>query len=238
MVMVLEPGYLLHRRRYRESSLLLEIFTPQYGRMGLVARGAAGGRRSQTGVLQAFQPLLFSWRGRGELKTLASVEGDGPACFRDGKALFGGFYLNELLLRLVLRDDPHPELYQAYDDALQGLGNTETIEVTLRIFEKRLLEAIGYGLVLDREVDSEKDIIPTAVYHFHPQQGPSPSTGSAGEGMTVSGATLLALSRECFDENKDLQEAKQLMRGVLQFHLGDKPLASRKAYMRPARSLS
>ncbi len=238
MVMELEPGYLLHRRRYRESSLLLEIFTPQYGRMGLVARGAAGGRRPLSGVLQAFQPLLFSWRGRGELKTLGTVESAGPANFREGDALFGGFYLNELLLRLLLRDDPHPELYSAYSEALQGLAEAGTIEVTLRIFEKRLLWAIGYALVLDRDVDTNNDIIPTEAYHFHPQQGPSLATRLVGAGMTVSGATLLALAREHFDQNKELQEAKQLMRGVLQFHLGDKPLASRKAYLRPAGSLS
>ncbi len=238
MVMALEPGYLLHRRRYRESSLLLEIFTPGHGRLGLVARGAASGRRPLSGVLQAFQPLLFSWRGRGELKTMSSVESNGRAGFSAGKALFGGFYLNELLLRLVPRDDPHPELYTAYSDALRELGNPDVIEATLRIFEKRLLEAIGYGLVLDRDVDSEGEIIPGAAYHFHPQQGPSRTTRPAGEGMTVSGATLLALARERFDENKDLQEAKQLMRGVLRFHLGDKPLASRKAYLRPVGSLS
>lgn len=231
-VPLLHPAYVLHRRHYRETSLLLEVFTAEAGRIGLVARGVRGGKRSSAALLQPFIPLLLSWRGHGELGTLISAEADGAHAPLAGPLLLTAFYLNELLLRLLPRHDPHPELFLAYRLALGRLdGAPHEHEWTLRLFEKVLLQEIGYGLLLEHEANSGDPIDAATQYCYLLQHGPVyASDGGRCDGIPVRGSTLIALERERGYDSMNLAEAKRLMRSVLTPHLGGKPLQSRELF--------
>ncbi len=226
----LQPAYVLHQRVYRETSLLLEIFSLEHGRLGLVARGARRGKSGWRALLQPFRPLLLSWSGRGELYSLVGAEPAEPAPQLQGRALLSGFYLNELLMRLLHRNDPHPELYGAYGAALISLGDTSQTEQVLRIFEKRLLQAIGYGLILDTDVATGAPVSPGRRYVYLVEHGPSSEAPAGQAGVLLDGETLVALEREILDSPEVLVQAKALMRYVLAAYLGDKPLASRELF--------
>ena len=231
----LQPALVLHTRPYRDTSLLVEAFSRERGRVGLVARGARSGKSRLTGLLQPFAPLLLSWRGQGELVTLIAAEADGPALLPPGSSLLSGFYLNELLLRLLHRGDAHPELYDVYCQTLALLGRGEDEEAVLRRFERLLLQEIGYGLQLEHEAESHEPIVAGRRYDYLPERGPMPLVGEP-RGVAVHGETLLALVRDaCLDE-RCRREAKRLMRAALAVHLGDRPLKSRELY-RQQRSL-
>jgi DNA repair protein RecO (recombination protein O) len=228
-----QPGFVLHARDYSETSLILEVFTVRHGRAGLLAKGARRPSSRVRGLLKPFQPLRLSWTGRGELPVLTGAEPDGEAPALAGQSLYCGFYLNELLVRLLHRHDPHEALYGAYRDALGALTDIAHAEVALRLFEKRLLGEMGYGLVLDREVATNAPIDAEAWYDYVPERGPvrlpHPELGRA-QGIVVRGATLAALAREALTEHETLRETKRLMRALLARHLGDKPLHSRKLF--------
>jgi len=227
----LEPAYVLHRRPYRETSLLLEALTRGHGRVGLVARGARGPRSAWRGLLEPFCPLTLSWVGRGELMTLSGAEATGCSPLQ-GRGLLAGLYVNELLVRLVPRNDPHPGLYEAYRVTLEALAAELTQEQTLRWFEGRLLEALGYGLALGECDDAGVPIDPARVYRYRIEEGTVQA--GEGEGFPVRGATLLGLTREGLADPQAAREVKQLMRYVLQHYLGERPLASRALFQRPA----
>ena len=226
----LQPSYVLHQRPYRETSLLLEIFSLEHGRLGLVARGARRGKSGWRALLQAFRPLLLSWSGRGELCSLVGAEPGDPMPQLQGHALLSAFYVNELLMRLLHRHEPHPELYQAYQCALVSLAGHGEAEQILRIFEKRLLEAIGYGLILDTDVASGQPVLPGRKYVYGVEQGPSSAPLGSQGGVLLDGETLVALERERLDSPEIRVQAKALMRYVLAVYLGDKPLASRELF--------
>ncbi|HIE54182.1 MAG TPA: DNA repair protein RecO, partial [Chromatiaceae bacterium] len=145
------PAYVLHRRLYGDNSLLLEVFTLEEGRIPLIARGAAGGKSRRRGMLQPFVPLLLNWRGRGSVKTLASTETASTAHVLKGRFLYSGFYVNELIMRLLPRNEPIPLLFGHYRATLDRLGQERPLEETLRHFELRLLEELGYAPDLKRE---------------------------------------------------------------------------------------
>jgi DNA repair protein RecO (recombination protein O) len=226
----LEPSFVLHHRPYRETSLIIEVFGRDTGRLGLVAKGVRRPKSELRGLLQSFRPLLLSWSGRGELGLLVGAEADGYVRGFTGKALFSGFYMNELLMRLLHRFDPHPELFHHYRAAVEALGRGQRTEAVLRVFEKRMLESIGYGLVLDRDIDSGEPINGDCAYRYQTDRGPVFLGGSDGDGVRVAGETLLALARERIDDEHALDEAKRLMRAVLRRYLGDKPLATRSLF--------
>lgn len=230
---LLQPGFVLHHRAYRDTSVLLEFLTVEHGRVGAVARGVRKEKSRWAGMLQPFRPLLLSWMGRGELVTLTSVEENGGARLSSGPALMCGFYLNELMVRLLERHDAHPGLYTAYDDALRGLSNVErdptAQESALRRFEKRLLAELGYGLILDHAADSGAALTPDTVYSYELERGPI-AYNERSLGITVSGATLLALDHDALHDECSLRESKRLMRAVLAHYLGDKPLQSRALF--------
>ena len=146
----LVPAYVLHHRNYRDHSLLIELLSAEHGRVGLVARGARNQRGDRRALLQPFRPLFVTWSKRGELGTLTDVEAAGPGHALRGGRLFCGFYMNELLVRLLYRDDPHPSAFDAYALALGDLSAGADESKTLRLFEKRILDALGYGVELDR----------------------------------------------------------------------------------------
>ena len=226
----LQPAYVLHQRPYRESSQLLEVFSRDYGRLGLVARAVKRARSPWRGLLQQFRQLLLSWSGRGELMTLAGAELAEPGPSLTGRGLLSGFYMNELLMRLVHRYDPHPTLFEAYESGLCGLAAADQEEVVLRVFEKRLLEAIGYALVLEEEPATGQAVVPGESYRYRLEHGPIPQSDGRGSGVDVNGATLLGLAREDLTTPEALREAKQLMRYVLQAYLGERPLRSRALF--------
>lgn len=227
-----EPAFVLHCRDYSESSLLLEVFAARHGRLGILAKGARRPKSPWRGVLKPFQPLLLSWSGRGELAILTGAEAERGTDTLSGAAIFCGFYLNELLMRLLHRHDPHEALYQTYRQALISLGRGDDHEAVLRIFEKHLLRELGYGLVLDCDIDSQAPLDAEAVYDYLPERGPRRMSGPPGshEGVLIRGASLLALARERLDDEDTLREVKALMRASLARHLGDKPLNSRRLY--------
>lgn len=226
----LRPAFVLHRRAYRESSLLVELLTLDEGRIGVVARGA---RRRRGGTpLEPFVELLARWGGRGELGQLHAFENAAQPLPLTGKALYSGFYLNELLMRLLRRHDPHPEVYADYATTLAALADTgsEHVEALLRLFECRLLEACGYGMELRVEVSSGTPLDPDLRYRYEPERGPVLVGEDARGGLLVHGRALLALASGVLDDARDLRELKPLLRGVLTPHLGPRPLASRALF--------
>lgn len=210
----LEPAWVLTVRPYRETSALVELFGQRHGRLGVVARGVRSGRARQRGLLQPFQPLLVSFSDRGELGTLGAVEAAGAPVLLRGEAVFSGWYLNELVLRLVPRRDPHPRLFEDYGLALAELAG-ERGGAALRVFEKRLLTELGYGLQLPEPVE------PDGWYRWDAEQGlrlaePGPAS--------YRGASLQALADESLDTPESLRDARRLMRAALLPHLGDRKL--------------
>lgn len=239
---VLQPAYVLHSTPYRDTSLLIEAFTPEFGRIGLVARGARAAKSRMRGLLQQFRPLLISWVGKGDLVTLTAAEEHGLAPVLSGPALLSGFYLNELLLRLLHRHDPHSALFHMYDAALYGLvtqaggsppdGDVQ-LQRALRTFEKHLLQEIGYGLVLDHDVVTGSVIEADGKYRYHLEKGPIQFAEQEMEksaGIAIQGRSLIALAQNDLDDATVLREAKRLLREALAVHLGSKPLRSRELY--------
>lgn len=227
------PAYVLHRRPYRETSALLELFTGAWGRTGLVVRGIRSPKSRQRGELQPFRPLLVSWIQRGELGTLTSVETNGPAFDLNGLTLFSAFYLNELLVRLLARQDPHPDLFNYYQACLKQLAENINIESTLRLFEKRMLRELGYGLQLGDEAVHGTAVQPGKHYDYHLESGPVELEGDQPGAFIFKGSSLLALENEQLDSAESLHDAKRLMRAVLNLYLGNKPLKSRELFRKP-----
>jgi len=226
----LVPAYLLHQRPYRESSALLEMFTESHGRVGLVARGVRSPKSRRRGELQPFRSLRLSWNAGGELGTLTGVEADGTFNRFKGTALYSAFYLNELLLRLLARHDPHPGLYMLYQASLQNLAHGLELEPVLRLFEKRLLQELGYGLLLDYEVETGEPVQPELYYDYQLESGPVVTGGEAAQGFVFKGSSLLALAQETMTTAEVLRDAKRLTRAALNLYLGSKPLKSRELF--------
>lgn len=224
-----QPAYVLHARAYRESSLLLEVFSRDHGRVGLIARGVRGARgQSRRALLQPLQPLLLSWRGRGELMTLSAVEAAGASLVLHGDALLSAFYLNELLLRLLPRGESHTELFWRYAACLGDMASPAAqIGWELRRFERDLLTMIGYGIDLDVQAQEGEYLEPQARYRFDPETGAhrlatsQPRKHNAG---SISGTALIALRDDQMPDAASQRELRLLMRGVLLHHLGGRPL--------------
>ena len=226
----LEPAFVLHARPWRETSLIVEAFSRCHGRLGLIARGARRPKSRMRGLLQPFIPLLLSWRGKGELATLTSAEAEGRVLPLAGSPAIVGFYVNELLLRFLHRHDPEPSLFDHYRAALDRISRGDDPEPVLRIFEKRLLQAVGYALELESEVDSGLAIEPEEQYRYAVDSGPARRSSGAPSGICVSGSTLLALAREQLDDRRVLSEAKHLMRAIIDEHCGGRALVSRRLW--------
>lgn len=222
------PAFVLHAWPYRETSLIVEAFTAEHGRVAMVARGARRPRSELRGLLQAFQPLLLSWYGQAELKTLARAEWRGGLPLPRGSALLCGFYLNELLLKLVAREDPHPRLYLAYETALADLSAGSEQAALLRRFELGLLAELGYAPMLAREADTGAPLDPATEYQYAFDRGPRRAAGAAAGGVLVRGATLLALAEGRYPDAETAAQAKRLMREVLDHHLEQRGVESRR----------
>lgn len=222
----------LHRREFANTSLLVEVWSPTHGRFPAVAKGARRGRAPLAGLLQPFQPLWLGWSGRGEVRTLGRVEAAGRAFALDGDHLYCGFYLNELLMRVLARDDPHEDLFGHYLTALHDLADRQPLDAVLRPFELRLLRILGYGLVLDREADTGRPVQGAQRYRYQPQQGivaVGVTDGCPSDGL--SGETLLQLAADRPPVgDAQIREARRLLRTALAPHLGSRPLVSRELF--------
>jgi DNA repair protein RecO (recombination protein O) len=224
-----QHAFVLHAYPYRETSLIVEAFTRGYGRVALVARGAKRPRSELRGLLQAFQPLLLSWSGQHELKTLLRAEWRGGLPRVGGSALLCGFYLNELLLKLLPREDPHAQLFDDYEAALADLAGGRDQALVLRRFEVRLLAAMGYALPLVRDADTGAPVDPTARYHYAFDRGPRRDAPVTGPRLpVVRGTTLIALSEQHYPDAATAAEAKRLMREVLDYYLEQRGVESRR----------
>jgi len=232
-----QPCFILHRRNFRNTSLIVEVFSADFGRVAMVSRGARRPKSRINGLLQVFQPLLISWTGRGELKTLTNVEAAEFVKPLSGPAYASGYYLTELIFRLLKPADIHEALFTSYAQALTALrdagGDSQAAEISLRLFEKQLLQELGYGLVLDHDVNTGESIRDDSYYHYVPEHGPvACDSESIPSGPKISGRSLIALASEKLTDKECLRDCKRLMRTVLQGYIGDKPLQSRMLYNR------
>jgi DNA repair protein RecO (recombination protein O) len=223
-----QPGFVLHTTPWRETSLIVEAISRDYGRVALVARGAKRPTSQFRGLLAPFAPLALSWSGRNEVKSLVRVEWVGGLTPLRGNALLAAFYANELLVRLLARADPHERLFAHYLQLLRGLADTRH-DVTLRTFELELLREIGYAVALD-QCASGQPIDAGARYRFAPESGPQRIHGPLpDDGVpAVAGSTLLAMARGDFTDARVAAESKALLRQLIRYHLGGKPLNTRR----------
>jgi DNA repair protein RecO (recombination protein O) len=220
----LTPAYILHHRPYRDTSRILEVITREHGRLSLFARGVRGPKAKLASILQPFQLLLLSWSGRGEAPQLTGAESAEHAPAMPAGSLMASFYLNELLMKLTTRHDPLPTLFDDYHGTLEGLRQG-LLEPTLRIFEKRLLEALGYGLDLAVEAQTGKPIEPGGYYHFRPAQGLFPTVAEAAG--AVSGRSVLSLADEHLVEERELEDSRRLLQAALAQCLEGRELTTR-----------
>ena len=223
-----EQAFVLHTHPFRETSLLLDVYSRQHGRLAIVARGARRPRSALRGVLMNFQPLLLSWFGKGEVRTLHSAEWQGGQPYLQGTALMCGFYLNELLINLLARDDAHEQLFDYYRATLHRLAHETDHAATLRCFEKHLLQELGYALQLETEAGSGKSVQAEAGYRYAVERGAVPDDGDARNGLRVTGKTLLAMAADDYTDPVAAQQSKQLMRMLLNHQLGGKILHTRE----------
>lgn len=228
----LQSAYVLHRRPYRETSYILELFTPEHGRFGAVAKGVRKARSSTQGLLQPFYPLSVSWVGRGELMTLTQVEAQGSAAQLRGECLFAGFYLNELLICLLEKWDAHPALFALYERTLAALQTDKLEEGVLRSFEKTLLEELGYGVLPKSAAALQNSFLEDKYYRFTPDQGFVLQEAGSSLHQAYSGKSLLAIANENWQDSEALRDAKRLMRSVLTPLLGTRTLHSRKLFIK------
>jgi DNA repair protein RecO (recombination protein O) len=225
-----EPGYVLHSYSFKETSLVVEVFTRDCGRLGLVAKGARRPRSALRGTLMAFQPLLLSWFGRSELRVLRSAEWAGGQPQLSGLGLICGFYLNELVLKLTQRDDPHAGTYAGYEDALAALRAANSPAAVLRRFERRMLADLGYGLTLTQDADGA-DIDAAASYAYVPERGAvayAKAERAQESDLRIAGKTLLDMARDDYSDPATTQQSRALMRRVINHHLGDQVLHTRQ----------
>ncbi len=253
----MDRAYVLHTYPYRETSLILQVWTQKHGRMGLVAKGARRPKSAHRSLLVPFQALAIDWFGRGELRTLKTAEPAAPATPLSGQSLLSAFYLNELLLKLTHRDDPHEGLFEAYDIAigeLRRLSKTgarppfspdaragslpendglppvfPNIEVVLRRFELRMLQELGYAVELAREARTGEPIDPRREYWYVVERGPvaAEGEGAIANAVRLRGLTLIDLERGRFEEAATVAQAKQLMRLLINHSLNGQELATR-----------
>jgi DNA repair protein RecO (recombination protein O) len=220
----LTAGYLLHHRPWRDTSRILEVFTREHGRLTLFARAVRGPAARLASILQPFQPLLLSWSGRGEAPQLSAAERATQLPQLPADCVMAAFYLNELLLRLTTRHDPLPELYDDYHATLVGLCGGAALEPLLRLFEKRLLEALGYAVDLGAEARCGASIEPEGYYAFRPGQGLVATRADAADALC--GRSLLNLARESLSEPRELADARRLLQAALAQCLEGRPLAT------------
>ena len=222
-----QPAFVLHSYPYKETSLIVDVFSRDYGRVALMAKGAKRPHSKLRGALQTFQPLQVGWSGKSEMRTLTAAEWIGGLLPLERSALLCGFYLNELLVKLLARDDPHPVLFDHYVAALNQLAHDEPAAIVLRKFELALLKETGVAGSLIIATNTREPVEPDKQYVFDPERGPREARIS-DTSPVVSGKTLLDMSKEDYSDNLTQIQSKFLMRHLLSHHLGGAPLNTRQ----------
>lgn len=225
----LHPCFVLHQTAYCETSLLLDVFSQDYGRNRLVVRGARKSSKKHTQHYQLFKPLLLAWSGYGELQTITQVEENGASYSLKQDASLCGLYLNELLVRLLPLNEPEFDIFTTYQQTLAGLQTNQHNEALLRLFEKQLLMHLGYGLDIETEASSGLAIDSQKQYYYQPNIGLL-EWNQTIRAKSISGKSLLLFAAEAELDKTALLEIKYLMRGLIQYYLGDKPLRSRQLF--------
>jgi DNA repair protein RecO (recombination protein O) len=221
--------YVLHTYPFKETSLVVELFAQQFGRVATTAKGARRPRSAMRGMLQSFQPLLATWSGKQELKTMHGLEWGGGLLLLQGEALMCGFYLNELLLRLLPREDPHEALFDYYSTTLKTLAAGHDLATTLRRFELKLLQELGYAIPLTQD-ENEALIASEQLYRYEAEYGAAMTSKAdrTRNGVQLLGKTLLDMAADDYSHPQTQQQSKQLMRYLLAHYLGDQPLHTRQ----------
>jgi DNA repair protein RecO (recombination protein O) len=222
-----QPGFVLHRYPYKETSFILDVFSRDYGRIALVAKGARRPHSRLRGVLQTFQPLSLGWSGRSEVRTLTDAEWVGGMLPLEKSALLCGFYLNELLFKMLARDDPHAVLFDHYIAALNQLAHNEPAPIVLRKFERALLKETGVGGNLTLCTTTNEPVDPCGLYVVEPEQGVRIALPS-DTAFQVNGKTLLDMEQEDYSDSTTQTQSKFLMRVLLAHYLSDAPLKTRQ----------
>src|SRR5450830_1424647 len=230
-----QPVYVLHTYPFKETSLVVELFSREFGRVAAVAKGARRPRSAMRGMLQSFQPLIATWSGKLELKTLHSLEWGSGLLLLKGEALMCGFYLNELLLRLLPREDSHGTLFEYYSLTLKTLTVSQDLATTLRRFELKLLQELGYAIPLQNDVN-DMPILEEPTYRYEAEHGAirlnsavnRATINGATSGVQLAGKTLIDMANDDYTHAQTQQQSKLLMRYLLAHYLGDKPLHTRQ----------
>lgn len=222
-----QPVYVLHTYPFKETSLVVELFSSEFGRVAAVAKGARRPRSAMRGMLQSFQAMLGTWSGKAELKTLYGLEWHAGLLLLHGEALMCGFYLNELLLRLLPREDPHEALFAYYAETLKTLGMTDDFATTLRRFELKLMQELGYAVPLAWDEFGEI-VDPNRSYYYVAERGACAQPPYQENSVQLQGSTLLDMQADQYLTPQTQLQSKQLMRMLLAHYLGDKPLHTRQ----------
>ena len=230
-----QAAYLLHQRPFRDSSLLLDVFSRDYGKLALVARGARAQKSRLKPLLRPFVPLRIAWVLRTDLGTLTGVEVDGHLLSLSGDALLSGYYVNELILHFLHRHDPQPEVFETYVQTVDSLARSENPAPTLRLFEIELLRLLGYAVNFEHEALSHDDLDPDKHYEYRAEQGPVGVARDSGP-MVFRGDELIAIREHRLDDATVLRAASRLLRGVINHHLDGRELKSRKVLIDLRRS--
>ncbi|MBX9586497.1 MAG: DNA repair protein RecO [Gammaproteobacteria bacterium] len=228
---LLQPAFVLHARPFRETSLLVDLLTRDFGRLGAIARGARSQQSRYRGHLRSFVPILISWSGKSELVSLNQLESSGSPILLEKNSLLAGLYINELIVRLLHQHDSHPEIFDDYHASLLALQKNQEIEPILRRFEKNLLVELGFGFSWAQTADTLNSIVATQWYAFQPDLGFCENLQNFNHQTVFSGAHLLAIAENKYDNLDILRTAKQIMRMTMQVRLGSKVIKSRELFI-------
>lgn len=226
----LHPAYVIHNRAYRDTSLIVEVFTPSHGRVSLLARGAKSGKAKKAQILQPFRSLHVSWAGRGELPVLAVAEEAGSSLRLQGVALACGYYVNELIYYLLPRHEPAADLFVQYWPTIMALRAELQRDYALRQFEFTLLQQLGYAPLLSHDIETGEAISADKSYRYRIPDGPVDATLTTDSGVVVSGHTLLELERQQYSELSRIKEVRDLSRALIHYHLDGRELKSRALF--------
>lgn len=224
----LQRCFVLHRRPYSETSLILDVFSEEYGRLSIMAKGARSKRSTTKGALQAFTPLLLKWSGNGSMKTLRQAEAISLGLPLTGISLYSAMYVNELIGRVLMPEVPALGLFHDYLSALTELAQSDNPEPALRRFELALLSAMGYGVDFLHCAGTGEPVDPHMTYRYREQKGFIASVRR--DNLTFLGNELIAISERRFSTKEQLQAAKRFTRIALKPYLGGKPLKSRELF--------
>lgn len=225
-----QVAFILKSQSFKETSSIHQVFTRDYGTISIISKGSRAKNSEHGSLLQPFKPLLVSWVGKNELKTLTSVEEYAQIQLLKGTSLYCGFYVNELILSLIHKHDAHTILFYAYQSIIEQLSKADNLEPFLRQFEKRLFDEIGYGLSLECTADGGAPIQANKYYHYIAGHGAKEVEGN-DSANDILGSALINLRENTLHDKTEQIQAKRLMRRLIDIQLDGKILKSRDLFI-------